>query len=61
MPDTFARRVEQLATWYRQPAALNFTFGMGLVVRDIPNNPDNEVKNDIGTPIFEVVDAQDME
>ena len=61
MPDTVARRVEQLETQDRQPEYLNFTFGLGLAFRDLPNNSDNEFENDIISHIFEGVAAQYME
>ena len=61
MPDTVVFWVEKLATRYRQLAAINFTFGLGVVAGDITNNTDNEVDNDIGHTIVEVVAAQDAE
>ena len=60
MTDTVVLRVEQLATRDRQLASLDFTFGMGIVVRDIINDPDNEAGNEIESPIVEVVDTQDV-
>ena len=60
MPDTVVILVEQLAIWYWKPAALDFTFLLGVVVRDITNNPYNEVNNDIRAPIVDRMDAQDV-
>ena len=61
MPGMIVRRAEQPTTRYRQPAALDFTFGMNLVVRNLPNDPYNEVDTEIGYLTVEGVDAQDAE
>ena len=59
MPDTVVCRVEQLAMRDSQPAAFNFTYGMGIFVGYLLNDPGNEVKNEIRDTIFEGVTAQD--
>ena len=46
MSDIFIHRVEQLATWEQQPAALDFTFWIGIEVGDLPTNTENEVIDD---------------
>ena len=59
MPDTVVCWVEQLAMRDSQPAAFNFTYGMGIVVGYLLNDPGNEVENEIRDIIFEGVTAQD--
>ena len=61
MPDMVVCRAEQLATRDRQPSALDFTFGLGIAVGDIPNDPDNAFNNEIGAPIVKGVSEQDGE
>ena len=60
MPDTVVRGVEQLTTQDQQPEDLDFTFGLGVVIRHLPNDPSNEVNNNIRAPIVKGVDSQDI-
>ena len=61
MPDTVVPWLEQLATQYRQHKALNFTFGLGVLVGDLPRDPENEFNNDTRSPIVRGVAEQDVE
>ena len=61
MPDTVVLWVEQLVTKYWHPEKIDFTFGLGTVVGDLPNDPDNKSNNYIRAPIVKGVAAQDVE
>ena len=51
MPDRVIFRVEQLVMRDQELAALYFTSELGLFIRDLHNNPGNEVDNEIRDPI----------
>ena len=55
MPDMVVCRVEQFFTKNLKPAALNFTFRLGIAIGDLLNDPDNDVNNEIVSPIIEGV------
>ena len=61
MPDTVIHKVEQLDMRDWQPAALDFTFGLGLDIVDLPPNPENEVDDYARTIAVKLVAAQDTE
>ena len=46
MPAIFIHSMAQLATRYQQLTALDFTFGLGLDVKDLSPDPDNKVDNE---------------
>ena len=61
IPDTVIHRVEQLSTWDRQPAALEFTFELGLEVGYLTPYPGKEANDETGFPTVKGVDAQEIE
>ena len=61
MPDRVIFRVEQLVMRDQELAALYFTSELGLFIRDLHNNPGNEVDNKIRDPIVKWVDEHDVE
>ena len=63
MPNTDIHIVEQFATRNKQPADLDFTFGLGLEVgypSPLPPNPEKEVEDETISPNVEGVATQDM-
>ena len=61
MSGMFIHRVEQLATGDKHPEDLDLTFVLGLEVKYLPLNTENEVNNETRYPTVEVVGEKDME